>query len=56
MGMGSIRCVTINLPGTTPLKKTDTPSPRSHQLSIAPQLQLGTHDPSLTSILACYLT
>lgn len=51
----SIHCSMVNLPGVTPLKKTDT-VPRSQQLSLASQLQLGFRSPFLVSMLACCLT
>lgn len=33
-----------NLPGATPLKTTNSPSPRSHELPLAPQPGVGAHD------------
>lgn len=35
--------VCVNLPGVTLLKKTDSPSPRSYQMQVAPQLMVGSH-------------
>lgn len=37
----------VNLVETTPLKEIDSPSPSSHQLSIAPHLKVGARSPSL---------
>lgn len=34
-----------DLPGDIPLKKTNSLSSASHQLSITPQLGVGAHDP-----------
>lgn len=49
----------VNLPGITPLKKTEPPSPSSHQLSVAPQLWVGLtwlsllHADVMTSLILC---
>jgi len=43
--MGMVASI-VKLPGITPLKKTDLPSPRSHQLSIEPQL-------GVTALILC---
>lgn len=32
-----------DLPSVTPLKKTDFPSPRTHQSSVVPELEVGAH-------------
>lgn len=38
----------VDLPGTIPSKKMDCPSlPQSHQMSVSPQLGVGTHEPLL---------
>lgn len=43
LGCGAFHWSMANLPETTPLKKTDSPSPRSHQLPVAPQLGVKLH-------------
>lgn len=35
----------VNLPGAMPLKNTDSPSPKSHQVSTASQLGVGALNP-----------
>lgn len=44
---GAIHWSVANIPGAIPLKKTNSPSLRRHQLSITPQLSMGLTSPSL---------
>lgn len=46
-GCGATQWSMVNLPGTIPLKKPDSSSPRSYQLSIALQFGEGAHAPFL---------
>lgn len=44
LGCGVISWSMINLPGATPFKKTESPTPRSYPLPITPQLGIGLWD------------
>lgn len=43
----------INLPEATPIKETEFPFPEGYHLSLAPQLDVGAHEPLPPDVIEC---